>query len=315
MDRQCSTDQEWTDGYWAFQNGQCAAAVQTQTSTQPVSVDDGQADNCCFLGWVCRTDLEWVNGFHAYRDNQCDAPAQLRTSGHIDNCCQAGWNCVTDREWENGRWAFQNNVCVHPSPDEARQDGAPNCCYLGWNCAFDFDWMMGRFQVADFGADTCGSPIQETVDGVIIEGSATFIARVKRALALIRRTSPEWYAYSITAGRKIRQTLASGTLQRSWNLTFGHTENIHWLAPVIVHESCHIQRWLHWVWHDYEAEYLAEEAVCDTVAINALKQIAPGAGYPRFRIGEFLSMGLDFDVDASAHIEWERAVHLLAQNN
>ena len=25
VDRQCTTDQEWTDGYWAFQNGQCAA--------------------------------------------------------------------------------------------------------------------------------------------------------------------------------------------------------------------------------------------------------------------------------------------------
>ena len=27
VDRQCATDQEWVDGYWAFQNGQCAAPV------------------------------------------------------------------------------------------------------------------------------------------------------------------------------------------------------------------------------------------------------------------------------------------------
>ena len=25
VDRQCTTDQEWTDGYWAYQNGQCGA--------------------------------------------------------------------------------------------------------------------------------------------------------------------------------------------------------------------------------------------------------------------------------------------------
>ena len=50
VDRQCATDQEWTDGYWAFQNGQCGESVQTQTQTssQPVSVDTGQTDNCCF---------------------------------------------------------------------------------------------------------------------------------------------------------------------------------------------------------------------------------------------------------------------------
>ncbi|MYH64169.1 MAG: hypothetical protein F4136_00755 [Chloroflexi bacterium] len=32
IDRQCSTNQEWADGYFAFQRGQCAAAIQPAQS-------------------------------------------------------------------------------------------------------------------------------------------------------------------------------------------------------------------------------------------------------------------------------------------
>ena len=37
VDRQCNSDQEWTNGYWAYQNNQCAAPAQSQsgTSAQP----------------------------------------------------------------------------------------------------------------------------------------------------------------------------------------------------------------------------------------------------------------------------------------
>ncbi|MCY4465901.1 MAG: SH3 domain-containing protein [Chloroflexi bacterium] len=35
VDRQCSNDQEWTDGYWAFQNNQCNAPAQSQPGTSP----------------------------------------------------------------------------------------------------------------------------------------------------------------------------------------------------------------------------------------------------------------------------------------
>ena len=39
VDRQCTVDAEWVSGYWAFQNGQCAAPGQTRQSTslQPTS--------------------------------------------------------------------------------------------------------------------------------------------------------------------------------------------------------------------------------------------------------------------------------------
>ena len=114
VDRQCSTDQEWVDGYWAFQNGQCAAPVQTQTQTssQPVSVDTGQTDNCCFLGWACMTDDEWVRGFHAYRDNQCGAATPAEAA---DSCCQLGWNCTIEADHFVGRRTIERGLeCGSP---------------------------------------------------------------------------------------------------------------------------------------------------------------------------------------------------------
>jgi len=315
VDRQCQTEQDWVNGWWAYQNGQCGSPLpsQSQTSAQPTGNASTQIDNCCFAGWQCNTDQEWVNGYKAYQENRCQFDNQIQPSGG-DNCCLTGWNCADDWDWSNGRWAYANNACVHPALDNARPGEGPSCCFHGWNCTADYDWIVGRQTYNDHGgAQACGSPTQDNVDGVIIEGSPTFISRVKQAFALIKSTSPEWYAYSITAGRKIREALFSGTLQRSWNLTFGHTQNLSWLASVIVHESCHQQRWLVWVWRDFETEWLAEEAVCDTVAINAARQIAPGFWYPRGRINEFRALGIPFDVDASAHREWERAKLILSR--
>ena len=316
VDRQCSTDQEWREGFWAYQRNECPSSAPSTTSpvAQPPMQTPDNVDNCCFVNRQCSTDQEWKEGFWAYQNYRCNAPAQSQSGGG-NNCCSTGWNCADDWDWNNGRWAYANNVCVHPSPHDARPDEGPNCCHHGWNCTFDFDWLAGRFRINDFGVQACGSPLQENVDGVIIEGSARFIARVKEAFALIKRRSPAWHAYSITAARKIREALSSGTLQRSWNLTIHHTDDLRWLASVIVHESCHQQRWLVWVWHDFETEWLAEEAVCDTVAINAARQIVPGFSYPRDRINDFLALGIPFDVDASANREWQRANLILSRMN
>ena len=81
VDRQCNTDQEWTDGYWAFQSKQCIAPAgsQTQTSTQTTSTIASQTDNCCFVDRQCATDQEWTDGYWAYQNNQCGAPVQTQT--------------------------------------------------------------------------------------------------------------------------------------------------------------------------------------------------------------------------------------------
>ena len=75
VDRQCGSDEEWTSGFWAFQNNQCAApAASLPQTSSPANVDPSQADNCCFLDWLCVTDDDWRNGFHAYQNNQCEHP-------------------------------------------------------------------------------------------------------------------------------------------------------------------------------------------------------------------------------------------------
>lgn len=78
IDRQCQSDAEWTNGYWAFQDGQCAApaSFQPQASAQPAGNVSSQVDNCCFVDRQCSNDEEWVNGFWAFQNGQCTTPQQ-----------------------------------------------------------------------------------------------------------------------------------------------------------------------------------------------------------------------------------------------
>ena len=82
VDRQCHTDQEWTDGYWAFQKGQCAAPAQSQPGAsaqvpapaQSSGAAPANIDNYCFTGWRCQSDDDWASGYQAYQSNQCKHP-------------------------------------------------------------------------------------------------------------------------------------------------------------------------------------------------------------------------------------------------
>ncbi len=78
VDRQCSTDQEWTDGYWAFQHNQCPGSAPSQTvaSSQPIGAVPAQIDNCCFVDRQCHSDQDWTDGYWAFQNNQCSAPGQ-----------------------------------------------------------------------------------------------------------------------------------------------------------------------------------------------------------------------------------------------
>ena len=78
VDRQCRSDEEWGAGYWAYQNGQCAAPAQPEPATpaQPVASAPANVDNCCFVNRQCHSDEEWVAGYWAFQNNQCPAPAQ-----------------------------------------------------------------------------------------------------------------------------------------------------------------------------------------------------------------------------------------------
>ena len=240
VDRQCSSDQDWESGYWAFQNGQCAAPVQPQTPAQPAGSAPAQVDNCCFVDRQCNTDAEWADGYHAFQNNQCPVTAgaqpraatssQAPSSAAImlstsymtegvrrfladpskdpfNNCCHMRYqdkNCSGDAEWEEGYWAFQNRQCIAPSPLGTRPS---------------------------------------------IEGNATFLNIVESALDLIGTHAPDWLNYIYISGTRTialhPQGGANGYLNRTWTIA---SEDRDWMidhdflvgyAGFIAHEACH----------------------------------------------------------------------------
>ena len=242
-------------------------------------------------------------------------PVEQPLTEPVDNCCFVNRQCSTDQEWTDGYWAFQHGQCSAPSQGQTSPSASGDnntCCARGWICSFDFDWIMGKW-VFDDNDGWCPAAQQELIDGVILEGSPAFINAARRAMNLIKRASPQWYAYVLGITQKIRESnpkTGSGTLNKSFNLVplFANVST-GYLAAIIVHETCHIHRSYAGV-HMNEVENIAEEPVCDTVAMNARDIIAPGTGYPRGRIDDFLALGIEFDIDASARREWERAVRL-----
>ncbi len=120
VDRQCQTDKEWTDGYWAYQNNQCGG--QRQTST-PASASGSQVNNCCFIGWQCHTDDDWLRGYSAYQSNQCQnaqmqAALSVAIPPGVDNCCRVNQDCRSDADWNRGWLAFQHFRCNLPAPSD-----------------------------------------------------------------------------------------------------------------------------------------------------------------------------------------------------
>ncbi len=78
IDRQCQSDQEWIDGYWAYQNNQCPAPPQPQpvTPAQPVASAPATVDNCCYVDRQCASEAQWEAGYWAFQNNQCPVSAK-----------------------------------------------------------------------------------------------------------------------------------------------------------------------------------------------------------------------------------------------
>ncbi len=76
IDRECSTAQQWTDGYFAYQNNQCAAPAQPQLvgSVPPAGNAPSQVDNCCYVDRHCSSEQQWRDGYLAYQSKQCAQP-------------------------------------------------------------------------------------------------------------------------------------------------------------------------------------------------------------------------------------------------
>lgn len=240
VDRQCLTDQEWTDGYWAFQNGQCAAPAvsQTQTASQPVTTTAPTGvDNCCHVNRQCHTDDDWLHGFYDYQHNQCQGVAPTTSNAPItgpipegvDNCCSVNRQCHTEADYAIGYEQFKYNLCYVPSIES----------------------------------------------GIRLDGSAEFRSRIKDALKLLLDREPRWYAYAISGLTVIRERPGRSASVESWNGTMKVDANryaLFDLAAIIVHEACHAHR------HSdgLESGGYHGERDCTQREVEVLRKLGPG---------------------------------------
>ncbi|MCY3916324.1 MAG: SH3 domain-containing protein [Chloroflexi bacterium] len=107
VDRQCQSEAEWEAGYWAYQNGQCAAPAQ------PVASEPAAVDNCCFVDRQCQSDADWLSGYWAFQNSQCPAPTrssaitpsrpQIEGSARFVHVIERSLNLLRDKapEWYN----------------------------------------------------------------------------------------------------------------------------------------------------------------------------------------------------------------------
>ena len=285
VDRECTTDQEWTDGYWAFQNGQCAApsTSQADTSAQPAVTEAGPIDNCCFAGWHCQTDEEWTNGYWAFRDNQCDAPAESRSE----------------------------------------QSPVNSCCQLGWNCGTDLDWWLGEKVIND--GFECDQPRQFAYGRTVIDGSDTFFSQITASLEYLRSSVPHWYAYIVNGVRKIRGGPwgpGSFALGDSLNIAPTHaSEATIVLAGTLLHEACHVNRLRDGSFfttggYDTVSGFSVEEHICEVLREGALTEANPSRPtnpWLEAALAHYFGNGGQFDFQAAANRERDRAFGLLSQ--
>ena len=111
-----------------------------------------------------------------------------------------------------------------------------------------------------------------TNNGVIIEGTESFVARISAALDLLRSRAPRWNAYVTKGPLKIVEAYGSEADG------YAHANSIYIspsaaakpayiLAELLVHEACHVQRTLAGLFrYETRQEQILEEYLCVSVA-------------------------------------------------
>ncbi len=297
VDRQCNNAQDWENGYWAFQNGQCAASApaQPQSPAQPASNIPAGVDNCCQVDRQCHTEADWTNGYWAFQNGQCAAPAQTQSPAQpasnaptsVDNCCfvDVDRQCQTDQEWGDGYWAFQNGQCAASAaarpqspaqPASSASSNSDNCCRVNRECHNEADWVSGWLAFQHF---QCQVP--PATQGISIKGSPQFVSQVSNALQLLQDRAPQWWQYSTRGLNTIKMVPeGSDSVVHPDSKTYDETlsevlrkgtgeAGLVYVIFGIVHEACHINE-------DYlHKDGLDEEKACTQASLYALQTINP----------------------------------------
>lgn len=245
VDLQCSTNQEWVNGYWAFQNGQCQAPASASQPSAPEPTAASQvSDNCCGINRQCHSEQEWVDGYWAYQRGQCGAPSQIQSG--IGNCCDSGWNCTREHEFIYGGWSAQHNRCFQ----------TPN-----------------SLPPQSFGPYVDHGHIR------IVELSPGFGGMVNTGFELLRTRAPQWYSYVNNAITEVqeRHCCGTGVFGALGVIVYHHApqsirpyirRDDYTMAGTLVHEACHVYQAregrgiggdLSWT-NEYECELYAWDA-------------------------------------------------------
>lgn len=267
VDRQCTTDQQWVDGYWAFQNNQCPGSTQSQTaasvSSQPAGGAPAQVDNCCFVDRQCSTNQDWIDGYWAFQNNQCpgSAPAQTAASSQ-----PAGGVILRTASGVVIGSTSGRSILPTTAPTVFHTDGQRiiygpyhNCCQKNWQCDSDQDWAEG-YRVFQNNSQ-CALP------GLIsIVGDPDFVAYYEQRLDLLKNRLPHRYTYVLDGLNKIEQSRIEGkpsNLDPTLRTFFvawedegpAHTGWEIRESAVLVHEACHV--------HRHDAGYNRGSSLCD----------------------------------------------------
>ena len=313
VDRQCHTNQDWINGWHAYQNGQCQAPAQSGTT------GGAQIDNCCYVDRQCHSNQDWINGWHAYQNGQCGAPAPSRPTGgaQIDNCCHVDRQCHSNQDWINGWHAWRHNQCgasgqvptsfqsairiikrtssgvvigraggrgILPSTSNNFQPARgqiyswDNCCDRIWQCNSDRDRAEGYRALQN---DQCALP------GLIsIVGDPNFVSYYEQRLNELKNRLPHRYRYDYVLngldkieqrrnGRRSSVDVGDRTFYKSWN---GPSVN-GWDrrdSAVLVHEACHVHRYEagFTVGECDDAGFTREEVICREMELQVLIELA-----------------------------------------
>ncbi len=245
VNRQCNTDSEWTDGYWAYHRNECprGASAGQASASPPANVD-----NCCFVNRHCTTDAEWTDGYWAYQNNQCGAPGGRGQSASPAPIASAA------TLWTPNMTAAVKALLADPSSDFFN-----NCCYMYlMPCHSQADWNQGYWQYQNH---QCAHPSPVSEMPVIVgnnspSGTAKFHNLVNTALEWLRIHAPAWLEYIRLSGVREWKLLPAGVGGGFFNTTWivGHgfwgwqESDPNWQPDPdyiaayvggIVHEACH----------------------------------------------------------------------------
>ncbi len=112
VNRSCTTDGDWTQGWFDYQAGQCPATAPAGT-TPPAPAAD--VDNCCQIGRACQTDAEWIQGYNDYQAGQCGGgigPAPTSSVSSANHYSFSGTDRSATRAFTltRGKWRFNPNL-------------------------------------------------------------------------------------------------------------------------------------------------------------------------------------------------------------